>query len=1353
MNKALRFVWLSLLTLICGVASAGTVVFDPATDSGGGTSLSKDGIIFKITSGNSTLAPSTKDGTPCFQITGNYEFATDGVTGNMTKITLYYLSGSYVYCNDYYISSADVSDDNGTGKSYYSSSSSGFSRLPFRTFSSNVIYISKVVIEYIGDAPSDGTVSIDKLSSGKQDVQGAKIKFTNAQVVYKEDNGGTYNYIVREGGKALDMMGTALNFDLGATLNGTVTMDVTYNSGILKATDAAETSDADLTKSESSDKYLPVTTTLANIANNAGDLIYLEKVSLYHDTYNDLGGGSDAYYFRTGNSFALISNYAEVADKLADAAGTYLVTAWYNASGTGMVAASLKVIDAQMPLSAPVITAAEESFAESTTVTITATDGATIYYTLDNSTPQSAWGTTYTYNVPFTIYQTTTVKAVAVKDGVTSDVAEKTFNGPSTIADLYNSAQSQTNVLLKLTDAKVVYADGNGNYILRENGKALDVLNTSLDLKQGTVLNGTVQLNVNYTYGILSTSDIYGTTNADKLTVTGEESTEPDPIVCTTLSEIKNYPGDLIKKDNMLTYGSYAEAYENGSWNYIYFLNYSDFGISSGKTYDILGWYSSVYYSNPRLKIVQADPVITYLYAPTIDGTTPFTDNTTVTITSSESVASIYYTTNGEEPTISSMKYDGSFTLTETATVKAIAVYKNIVSSVATKEFTKLDLTTPKTIAELHQLAMNLDEATVRFDNAQVVYAEVSNGKYNYIVRENDQALDIMNTSLQLVQGKTLTGTVKLNVNYSDGFLTTSDLSEEGETNDADLTASGEASAQPLPITCNDRADVQTHRGDLVYLENKPYYYYYYGPYLHDGNYNIITYLSNYADFDLVSGNQYNVILWYNSDTNNTPYSRIIKKVINHLDAPTISGEKNFAFNTTVTLTSSESVASIYYTTNGDEPTTSSSLYDRPFTLTESATVKAIAVYDDVISPVATEEFTKVDPYVARTISELGQLKLNFEATTVKLEDALVVYGDGSGSFILRDKDNKALDVLNTSLPLTVGATVSGTVMVKINFAANEWHSNGVLSTTDIEQTNAENLTIVEGETTLPSPLTVNLVDAPNYPGDLLEVSNVQGWVSYGSYSFWTSGSEDIYLSNGADYGVISNNAYNALIWYNDAKDNNCWSKIVGLKQTLDYTITSVGWGTLILPFSTEKPAGVTVYECTGVQKDANTGVGTLQVEERNCLMANTPYILKGVEGAEMPFSFEGYAAKQTQEQYSNGVMTGVLSALTAPTGSYVLQNQPDVDGLAFYIVLESQNFSMTPYRCYINAQNDPTLRAIRFPGTEINGIYGATAANGLVDVFTTTGVKVKNQVERAHALDGLSAGVYIINNQKVIKK
>lgn len=74
-------------------------------------------------------------------------------------------------------------------------------------------------------------------------------------------------------------------------------------------------------------------------------------------------------------------------------------------------------------LAAPSISG-DESFVSSTTVTITASDGATIYYTLDGTDP-TVNSTEYTE--PFTLEATTTVKAIAVSDGVTSAVAEQTF--------------------------------------------------------------------------------------------------------------------------------------------------------------------------------------------------------------------------------------------------------------------------------------------------------------------------------------------------------------------------------------------------------------------------------------------------------------------------------------------------------------------------------------------------------------------------------------------------------------------------------------------------------------------------------------------------------------------------------------------------------------------------------------------------------------------------------------------------------------------------------------------------------------------------------------------------------------
>lgn len=63
-------------------------------------------------------------------------------------------------------------------------------------------------------------------------------------------------------------------------------------------------------------------------------------------------------------------------------------------------------------------------FTESTQVTITAAEGATIKYTTDGSAPTSA---SSTYNAPLTLNATTTVKAIAIKDGKTSSVASKVF--------------------------------------------------------------------------------------------------------------------------------------------------------------------------------------------------------------------------------------------------------------------------------------------------------------------------------------------------------------------------------------------------------------------------------------------------------------------------------------------------------------------------------------------------------------------------------------------------------------------------------------------------------------------------------------------------------------------------------------------------------------------------------------------------------------------------------------------------------------------------------------------------------------------------------------------------------------
>ena len=74
--------------------------------------------------------------------------------------------------------------------------------------------------------------------------------------------------------------------------------------------------------------------------------------------------------------------------------------------------------------------------------------------------------------------------------------------------------------------------------------------------------------------------------------------------------------------------------------------------------------------------------------APTISGTTPFAETTSVSI-SGPAGAEIHYTTDGNTPTAESTLYSEAFTLSDTTTVKAIAIKDGESSEVASKLFTK----------------------------------------------------------------------------------------------------------------------------------------------------------------------------------------------------------------------------------------------------------------------------------------------------------------------------------------------------------------------------------------------------------------------------------------------------------------------------------------------------------------------------------------------------------------------------------------------------------------------------------------------------------------------------------------
>lgn len=917
----------------------------------------------------------------------------------------------------------------------------------------------------------------------------------------------------------------------------------------------------------------------------------------------------------------------------------------------------------------------------------------------------------------------------------------------TTIGQLMQGGVNVTSANIKFTNAQVVYAEGN-NYIVRENNQAIDIMNSSLALSQGDKLNGTVKLNVTYKNGILTTTDISASTNSDKLISTPSGSTDYDPIHCATVADMLKYPGDLLVVENA-TYDGY-NGYCADCKRYFTISNATD--VVPYQKYDMTVWFNNVLYTNPKVKIVKLEPVITSLDAPAITGETSFEESTTVTINSDKNVAAIYYTTNGDEPTTSSTPYTGPFTLTETTTVKAIAAYKTVVSPVATCVFEKIDANVTKTIAELAATQNDYPMVKVSFTNAQVVYAD---GK-NFILREDGKALDVMNSSLNLQQGTYYQGTVRLKVTCENGILKASDV--EGKTDATELTPVSQPTTKPNPIVCT-IAEAAQHPGDLVKLEGLTVTNWN-GYYSYDENFENYVYFSNGAEMDLQDGQQYDLTVWYNDRNKNYsgnyfPLTKIVvaTPAITHLDAPTISGDALFVESTNVKITSPVDVegVAIYYTLDGTDPTTASQPYNAPIPLTKTTTVKAIAVYKSIVSDVATMTFEKFDANAPRTIAELASIKADLASVTVSFADAQVVYGE-ENNYILRENiEGKyyALDVLNTQLPFKVGATVSGTVQLKVAFKANPAEDNGVLNTADVAETSDADLNISQGTSVMPIPLEVSVVEVKDHPGDLLVVKDGKWYIFDGMIYGYGNGTEyDVYLSNHSDYSFGDKaDLIDVMLWYNDVytEKTSPRAKIIGAKDTYEYVMTAAGWGTIIIPFDCEKPDGLTIYECTSVND------GKLVVEEVNCLKANTPYLLKGTKGEQTNYLLEGYAAKH-EDKYEKGVMVGVYVKQEPPLNSYILQSQEA--GLAFYCHLDQGNGAWVgPNRCYIKPQ-DGGLKSIQFPDDETNGVRTANAADStLVDVYTTTGVKVKHQVEKGKALNDLPAGLYIINNKKIVKK
>lgn len=146
--------------------------------------------------------------------------------------------------------------------------------------------------------------------------------------------------------------------------------------------------------------------------------------------------------------------------------------------------------------------------------------------------------------------------------------------------------------------------------------------------------------------------------------------------------------------------------------------------------------------------------------------------------------------------------------------------------------------------------------------------------------------------------------------------------------------------------------------------------------------------------------------------------------------APTITGAATFWGETTPITISAAAGCDIYYTVDGNDPTTSSLKYTDSFDIATTTTVKAIAVREGLLSPVATATFTKGTPVNVASVKEFLEKSKD---EVCKFTSPLTVVYQYKGYLFVKDATGGMqffTGSINTEFPGTyqMGQTLTGVV-------------------------------------------------------------------------------------------------------------------------------------------------------------------------------------------------------------------------------------------------------------------------------------------------------------------------------------
>ncbi|MCM1448781.1 MAG: chitobiase/beta-hexosaminidase C-terminal domain-containing protein [Clostridiales bacterium] len=366
-------------------------------------------------------------------------------------------------------------------------------------------------------------------------------------------------------------------------------------------------------------------------------------------------------------------------------------------------------------VAAPTFSPAAGEVAAGTAVTLkSATEGASIYYTLDGSVPTTA---STLYSEPIVVNAATTVNAIAVKEGMANSAvatAEYTIAGEKKNVAMFDFTQPAT-----LTPSLPANKDAEG---LEVTGDNKQYIVTGMNFTSGSVI-------VTNTKGSTDAKEYYQSGGAIQLRLynggaTTVSSADPENPITKIVFTYNNGATSYSKVT-----APAVGTFDKGTWT----------GEATSVTFACTGTQQinkiEVTCKND-MKEMAAAPIFSVAAGEVEAGTK-------VGISTATEGASIYFTTDGTEPTTSSTLYSSPIVINETTTVKAIAVKSGLINSCVTTAayevpviFTVNSVTETTALEDNAKVLINYP-LTVAYINASNIFAQDAEGNFIQIYRKN----------------------------------------------------------------------------------------------------------------------------------------------------------------------------------------------------------------------------------------------------------------------------------------------------------------------------------------------------------------------------------------------------------------------------------------------------------------------------------------------------------------------------------------------------------------------------------------------------------------------------------------